>query len=122
MSYFWYSLEARHHTNSFHWEVEKILPCFIRAPPTNVGGDLLFLACLSVRCRGHSNSHFESDFFQIPFLDCFNQSPSSSNNAFCLRKDNQDGRQNGPHLSMSTVMVTFKLEYGFCPMKDNQDG
>ena len=46
----------------------------IRAPPTFVGGALLFSACPSVclSFRGHSNSViFLWDFFQTSYMDYF---------------------------------------------------
>ena len=67
-------------------------------------------------------------------MDCIHQTL-----VFRPMKNNQDGRQNGRRLSVSSVVVTLivsflsdffqvsciKLlimsEYGFCPMNDNQD-
>ena len=92
----------------------------VRAPLTNMGGALSFLACLSVRlcvrpsvslsvrCRGYSNvvifypisSKFHIWIASIKLSFKFEY-------GFCPTKDNQDGRQNGQHLSVSIVVVTL---------------
>ena len=116
--------------------------------PTNVGWALLFLACPSVcpsvRCHSNSvifnqiSSKFHIWIASINFLFKFEY-------GFCSTSDNQDGQQNGCHLSISAVVVTlaqsfligflpnfiywllpstflFKFEYGFCSTSNNQDG
>ena len=113
----------------------------------NVGGALLFPACPSV--RGHSNSLIFNQIYSkfhvwiasINFSFKFEY-------GFCPLSDNQDGGQNGRHISISAVMVTLtqsfligflpnfiygllqilymdcfnQVQYGFCPTSDNQDG
>ena len=72
----------------------KMLLFVFRAPPgpTNVGRALLFSACPSFRCCGHSN------------LVIFNRI------SFKFR------------IWIASIELLFKLEYGFCPTNDNQGG
>ena len=92
--------------------------CSLGAPPTNVGGALLFLACpsvcLSVRpsVRCHSNSvtfNRISSKFHI-WIASINLS-FKFEYGFCPTSDNQDGRQNGRHLSISAVVVTLTQSF-----------
>ena len=87
---------------------------------TNVGGALLFLACPSVcpSVRGHSNSvifNMISSKFHI-WIASINLS-FKFEYGFCMTSDNQDGRQNGRHLSISAVVVTLTQSFliGFLP-------
>ena len=115
MPHCWESHVSREATS--HYLVES----FIRAPSTNVGGGLFFLACPSV--RGHSNSVI---FNQISskFHTWINQISSKFHIRIvfinlslkfeywlCLTSDNQDGRQNGRHLSISAVVVTLTQSF-----------
>ena len=97
--------------------VELYNECW-RSSITNVGGALLFSACpsvcLSVRpfVRGHSNSVI---FNRIPskiriWIASINLS-FKFEYRFCLTSDNQDGRQNGCHLSISAVVVTLTQSF-----------
>ena len=135
--------------NGFRYTgVIRALP--MNVPPMNVGGTLLFSACPSV-CLSVSLSvvtltqSLLIGFLQISYRDCFHQPLVQ----VCIRvlstSDNQDGRQNGRHLLISAVVVTqtqsflirflpnfiyellpstfrSRLEYGFCPTSDYQDG
>ena len=72
--------------------------------------------CLSV--RGHSNSvifNRISSKFHI-WIASTNLSLKLEYR-FCLTSDNQDGRQNGRHLSISAVLVTLTQSFliGFLP-------
>ena len=99
-----------------------------RAPPTNIGGTLLFSASPSVRLsvrlsirpsvRGHSNSvifNLISSKFHI-WIASINLS-FKIEYGFCPTSDNRDGRQNGRHLSISSVVVTLTQSFliGFLP-------
>ena len=91
-------------------------------PPINL---LLWTIC---------HNHLLPDYLQISYIDYFYQTLAFSNN--------QDGRQNGRHLSVYTcghsnlviyhpssskfhtwttfIKQLFMSEYGFCPMNDYQ--
>ena len=91
----------------------------IRAP-TNVGGSLLFLACLSVclSVRSHSNSvifNWISSKFHI--LIAFINLSFKFEYGFCPTAGNKDGQQNGRHQSISAVVVilTQSFSIGFLP-------
>ena len=84
----------------------------IRAPPTNVGRALLFLACPSVcpSVSGHPNSlifNKISSEFHI-WIASINLS-FKFEYEFCPTSVNQDGQQNGHHISISAVVVTLTV-------------
>ena len=85
-----------------------------RAPPMNVGGALLFSACLSIcpSVRGHSNSvifNRISSKFHL-WIASINLS-FKIEYGFCPTFNNQDSRQNGRHLSISAVVVTLTQSF-----------
>ena len=79
----------------------------------NVGGALLFLACLSsclsVATLTQSFLNRISPKFHI-LIASINLS-FKFEYGFCLTSDNQDGRQNGRHISMSNVVVTLTQSF-----------
>ena len=89
-----------------------------RAPPTNVGRALLFLACPSVcpsvrpSVSGHSNSViFNRISSKFHIWIAFTNLWFKFEYRFCQTSDNQDGRQNGRHLSISAVVVTLTQSF-----------
>ena len=78
----------------------------VRAPPTNVGGALLFSACPSFcpYVRSHSNSViFYRISFKLHIWIAFSNLSFKFEYGFCLTSGNQNGR----HLSISAVVVTL---------------
>ena len=69
---------------------------------------------LSVRLsvRGHSNSViFNPISSKFHIWISFTNLSFKFENGFCLTADNQDGRQNGRHLSTSAVVVTLTQSF-----------
>ena len=79
-----------------------------------------WLVCTSVRLsvRGHSNSViFNLISFKFHIWIASTNLSIKFEYAFCSTSDNQDGRQNGRHLSISAVMVTLTQSFliGYFP-------
>ena len=102
-----------HYSITFVWRNISLVPenCrFISAPPTNVGGALLCSARPSVHLSVvtltqsfiSSKFHMWIAFINLSFYFEY---------GFCPAFKNQDGRQNGRHLSISAVVVTLTQSF-----------
>ena len=82
----------------------------VRAPTTFIGA-LLFSACPSV-CPWSINSViFNQIFSKFHIWIAFINLLFKFEYRFCPTSDNQDGRQNDRHLSISTVVVTLTKSF-----------
>ena len=108
----------------------------------NIGGALLFLACLSVHCQSHFNlvifnqifSKFHVWIASIKLLFKFEY-------RLCLMNNKQNGRRLSVsavvvtltgvifnqisskfHICIASIKLSFKFKYGFCPTNTNKDG
>ena len=90
----------------------RCLKHFIRAPPTRWRSSIVFglSVCLSVVCCGHSNLVILTAFLPNFIYGLLpSNSGSTSDMFFFPTKDNQDGRQNGRHLSVYIHLLLWSL-------------
>ena len=98
-----------------HWNL--YIP-FLLGPRQRMLAELYCFRLVRLSVRGHSNSVI---FYRISSK--FHIWIASTNlsfkfeNGFCPTSDNQDGRQNGRHLSIAAVVVTLtqSILIGFLP-------